>query len=630
MKAREGKDAYFVQIGGSNAVATHAYVDAARELDAQVRAGQMPDPDIIVVTVGSGGTAAGIAAGLELTGMRARVVGVLVAEPPRLIAWHARWLAKRALRDLDCRDTGAIAARLTLDARYLGEGYGHPTPAGARAMAIAKDAGITLDPTYTAKTFAAALDLVEEGEKATILYWHTLSSAPMTPLLAGAPDEDALDPRLRGLLVMRALVMRALARAGRVGMLATFLVPRAAAAPRLVVLDDGEKIARDQERPLPKGPWPGEVQLFAMRGETVAVQAVVEADTHIEGVHATMGAFVDSGGARITPQIEVWAEHFVDIVRASGNDREPGSLAFTASSAPPADAYTGFFADALLPFEADAEAGKRAALWIDITVPSDAPPGMLHDGDQRQRRARRDRRAPFEPPCDQPASAVRRREDDGLLRGRHPRKANGGHPGRARPTARPSRQSPQRDSRRARGRDGPRRRGAFRRALHERARLQRPGRGDRRRHLRDRRVRIHGRPQRAAPTAIPLPAMLCGRDCQWLRWPARRMLPASAAVRSLSLGLRDLIAETVEEYCEIATRLAQDNDRLAELSRHFAGTDVQFGDRRSKAVHAQPGSGVPANLVRLVRASVGEIDTNHTLELNSKRYGHRRGSAGYR
>jgi hypothetical protein len=60
--------------------------------------------------------------------------------------------------------------------------------------------GIALDPTYTAKAFAAALDRVDAGGVKTVLYWHTLSSAPMAPLLEGAPAEAQLDAGVRGLL----------------------------------------------------------------------------------------------------------------------------------------------------------------------------------------------------------------------------------------------------------------------------------------------------------------------------------------------------------------------------------------------------------------------------------------------
>jgi hypothetical protein len=87
-----------------------------------------------------------------------------------------------------------------VDARYLGPGYGHTTSWGEHAREVARACGLDVDPTYTAKTFAAALDLVAIRRAKTILYWHTLSSAPMTPLLEGAPDESALPANLVKLL----------------------------------------------------------------------------------------------------------------------------------------------------------------------------------------------------------------------------------------------------------------------------------------------------------------------------------------------------------------------------------------------------------------------------------------------
>ena len=147
-------------------------------------------------------------------------------------------------------------------------------------------------------------------------------------------------------------------------------------SPRLVVLDDGEKVARDQDRELPESPWNGDVELFAMRGETIAVQAVIEADRRVEGIHATLGAFVSENGTRIEPVVEVLSEYFLNIASPSGNDREPGSLAFTAASAPAPNAFSGFFADPLVPLDSDADPGKRAALWVDITVTPGTPAGI--------------------------------------------------------------------------------------------------------------------------------------------------------------------------------------------------------------------------------------------------------------
>lgn len=155
-----------------------------------------------------------------------------------------------------------------------------------------------------------------------------------------------------------------------------------ALAALLVVLDDGEKVARDVDHALPPSPWPAEVSLFAMRGETVAVQAVVESSTPLRGVHATLTPFAASGGRTLDARVDVFAEHFVHVTRPSGNDREPGSLAFTAAAAPDPKELTGWLADALVPGDAELTAAGRTALWIDVVVPAGAPPGvytaMLH------------------------------------------------------------------------------------------------------------------------------------------------------------------------------------------------------------------------------------------------------------
>jgi 1-aminocyclopropane-1-carboxylate deaminase/D-cysteine desulfhydrase-like pyridoxal-dependent ACC family enzyme len=80
--AEEG--AYVIPAGGSNRLSTLGILDAAVELAAQVRAGALPEPDLIVVPLGSGGTVAGLLAGLEKTELRSRVLAVTVAEPAKL------------------------------------------------------------------------------------------------------------------------------------------------------------------------------------------------------------------------------------------------------------------------------------------------------------------------------------------------------------------------------------------------------------------------------------------------------------------------------------------------------------------------------------------------------------------
>ena len=191
---------YYVPAGGSTRDSSVAYADAAAELLAQVDRGELPLPAQVVVPLGSGGTAAGLAVGFARAGCRARVIAVLVSEPRGWVERRVRRLAAGCWRDV-VPDCGAFAGRLEIDAGYLGAGYGRPTPAGAWALAEGERLGLTLDATYTAKTFAAAHDRLGAHGGGPVLFWHTLSSAPMAPLVCSAPTENELHGDVRALLV---------------------------------------------------------------------------------------------------------------------------------------------------------------------------------------------------------------------------------------------------------------------------------------------------------------------------------------------------------------------------------------------------------------------------------------------
>jgi 1-aminocyclopropane-1-carboxylate deaminase/D-cysteine desulfhydrase-like pyridoxal-dependent ACC family enzyme len=199
---RVARGALYIPVGGSNLLGTLAYVDAARELASQVREGVLPEPDAVVVALGSGGTAGGLAAGFALEGMKTRVAAITVADPSAWVARRARVLAEAAVRH-EARRLGLRVPpplHVDVDDRYLGQGYGQATEAGSRAIALAAKAGLVLDATYTGKTFAAALDLVARGTYRNVLFWHTLSCAPMDAWLAHAPAESNLSPSIQALL----------------------------------------------------------------------------------------------------------------------------------------------------------------------------------------------------------------------------------------------------------------------------------------------------------------------------------------------------------------------------------------------------------------------------------------------
>jgi len=164
---------YLLWPGASTPVGALGHVSAGLEL----ANAQLEEPDEVVVALGSGGTAVGLAIGLVMAGWRkTTVVGVRVADAVA---------NNRAVLGAIGAGTTAILtlggwrprpARLRIDGRWFGDGYGHPTAAGDDAMVAGAAFGLDLEPTYTAKAFAAALDRVRRGRRVlfvqTFAGWH--------------------------------------------------------------------------------------------------------------------------------------------------------------------------------------------------------------------------------------------------------------------------------------------------------------------------------------------------------------------------------------------------------------------------------------------------------------------------
>lgn len=161
--------------GGAEPRAVVGHLLATLELSTQLDAPS--PPDAIVVPLGTGGTAAGIALGVAWLGWSTRVIAVRVA--PRIVAnrWRTLHLARKAAALL--RGSG-VEFRVPRSAfrvevvEGLGEGYGYPTEEGERARLLAADHGLRLDPTYGAKAFGFLLRR-ETGNVQQAVFWHTFS-----------------------------------------------------------------------------------------------------------------------------------------------------------------------------------------------------------------------------------------------------------------------------------------------------------------------------------------------------------------------------------------------------------------------------------------------------------------------
>lgn len=173
-----GRRPYLLPPGGSTPLGALGYVSAAFELAAQVKAGEVPEPDSIVIPVGTGGTAAGLALGLSLAGLRTGIVGVAITRAPTTWALTVRRLAMETaslMRRHGVSDLVDRLADVTVHGRWLGGGYGLATRESDEALQLMEaEEGVRLEPTYTAKTVAGLIDLCAKGDvPGTVLYWHT-------------------------------------------------------------------------------------------------------------------------------------------------------------------------------------------------------------------------------------------------------------------------------------------------------------------------------------------------------------------------------------------------------------------------------------------------------------------------
>lgn len=188
-----GEPLAVIPTGGSSALGTLGYVDAALELAEQVAAGAMPEPDAIFVPLGSGGTVAGLVLGLRLAGLRTRVVGVLVTDilppSPRRLRALARAAARRLAPEV--APPPLALDDFAIDRDFVGPAYGAPTAAAEAARDLVRELeDVRLETTYTGKCLAALLAraATPPWRDRTLLFWNTFSSVDPAGVAGPLPD----------------------------------------------------------------------------------------------------------------------------------------------------------------------------------------------------------------------------------------------------------------------------------------------------------------------------------------------------------------------------------------------------------------------------------------------------------
>jgi 1-aminocyclopropane-1-carboxylate deaminase/D-cysteine desulfhydrase-like pyridoxal-dependent ACC family enzyme len=167
-----GRRPYLIDVGGSGLPGVLGQVLAAFEL-AEGAAALGFVPDDVVVPSATGGTQAGLLAGLMTAGLPTRVLGFAVARrAAELVPRIGELLA-------DLAALPGIATipvdRIHLDDTQLGADYGVPTGAASDATRLlATTEGILVDPIYTAKALAGLIAMARRGELdgRIIVFWH--------------------------------------------------------------------------------------------------------------------------------------------------------------------------------------------------------------------------------------------------------------------------------------------------------------------------------------------------------------------------------------------------------------------------------------------------------------------------
>ncbi len=167
---------YFIPVGGHNWLGCLGYVRAAIEIDEQTHDLGIENAHLILAS-GTGGTLAGLLAGFTILNSSITLLGIDVGK-----LWKGFRQSIARLASEICHHLG-YSYNLTKDQvpliedTYVGAGYGLPSPQCLSAVQkLSRLEGIVLDPIYTAKAFAALIDLVENHvfkDDEPVIFLHT-------------------------------------------------------------------------------------------------------------------------------------------------------------------------------------------------------------------------------------------------------------------------------------------------------------------------------------------------------------------------------------------------------------------------------------------------------------------------
>lgn len=190
---KHGKFPYLIPPGGSSPTGVMGYVNAGFELTKQVAKGLLPEPDHVIVPLGTMGTAVGLLIGLRAAGLSTRVVSVRVVDDKFANREKFTKLFRKTLALVHSLDPSFPQVKIADDDvdithDFFGEQYARFTEQGMSAVnLVEKCEGIKLEGTYTGKAMAALIDRIRNyglNNKVT-LFWNTYNARDFSDTVKG-------------------------------------------------------------------------------------------------------------------------------------------------------------------------------------------------------------------------------------------------------------------------------------------------------------------------------------------------------------------------------------------------------------------------------------------------------------
>ena len=174
-----GRKAYIVPEGGSTGLGAFGYMRAVEELAADLAGlpGGAGEPLTIIAATGSGGTLAGLALGVKLTGLPARVVGINVAADREYFVNEVSRIGRQAQSEYGLEAALEPERDFEILDGYVGLGYALSRPEELAAIRdLARSEGVILDPVYTGKAYFGMISELKRNPGcfgSRIVFFHT-------------------------------------------------------------------------------------------------------------------------------------------------------------------------------------------------------------------------------------------------------------------------------------------------------------------------------------------------------------------------------------------------------------------------------------------------------------------------